>query len=420
MIGFIISAIKIIVLLGFLIFIHELGHFIIAKLCKVKVNEFALGFGPVLFKKKGKETVYQLRLIPLGGFVSMEGEEERSEAKGAFNKVSIAKRIAIVSAGGLVNIFFAIIVYMGLQTYVGENVTTEVTTTESGYIAEAIGIQPGDIIKKINGKTVRRQSDINEIIEKSQGNEVIITIERENSELEYKVKPSIREYYATGFYLNSESNTEIKGFNSTSTIENQGFKVGDKIVSINQINVEDDFNKLLEVMKNTDSEDGKFIFKIRRNNEEIEIEATPMKKQEYVLGVNLKKADKNLLNNLYYAMLDTGDFAFSIVDNLKMLFTGKVSTNDLMGPVGISSVVAETSGIQEFLYILALISLSLGATNLLPFPPLDGGKIVLLIIEAIRRKPLPEKYEIGIQMIGFVLMISLSIYVTFNDIVRIV
>ena len=91
MISLIISAIKIVILLGFLVTIHELGHFIVAKLCKVKVNEFAIGFGPVLLKKQGKETKYQLRLIPLGGFVSMEGEDERSNEKGAFNKVSIIK-----------------------------------------------------------------------------------------------------------------------------------------------------------------------------------------------------------------------------------------------------------------------------------------------------------------------------------------
>ena len=133
----IISALKIIVLLGFLIFIHELGHFTVAKLCKVKVNEFALGFGPIILQKQGKETKYELRLIPLGGFVSMEGETEKSEAKGAFNKVSIPKRIAIVAAGGLVNIFFAIIVYFGLQAFVGNNVTTEVSSVIPGYIAES-------------------------------------------------------------------------------------------------------------------------------------------------------------------------------------------------------------------------------------------------------------------------------------------
>lgn len=111
MISILISAIKIIVLLGFLIFIHELGHFTVAKLCHVKVNEFAIGFGPTIWKKQGKETKYALRLIPLGGFISMEGEDERSEDERSFSKASIPKRIAIVVAGATVNIIFAITVY---------------------------------------------------------------------------------------------------------------------------------------------------------------------------------------------------------------------------------------------------------------------------------------------------------------------
>lgn len=109
--GIVISAIKIIFLLGFLIFIHEGGHFTVAKLCRVKVNQFSIGFGPIIWSYQSKETKYTLRLIPLGGFVSMEGEEEDSDEKGAFNKASIFSRIAIVSAGALVNIVFGIALY---------------------------------------------------------------------------------------------------------------------------------------------------------------------------------------------------------------------------------------------------------------------------------------------------------------------
>ena len=240
---FIINALKIIFILGFLVLIHETGHFIVARLCKVKVKEFAIGFGPTIWKKQGKETKYALRLIPLGGFVSMEGEEERSNKEGSFSNSSIPKRIAIVAAGGLVNIIFALIVYL-----------------------------------------------------------ILITV-------------------LTG-----------------------------------------DFTK---------------------------------------------------------ALSSTENFAFAIVDSLKMLFSGGVSVDQLMGPVGISSVVAQTSNLAEFVYILAVISMSLGVTNLLPFPPLDGGKIVFLILEGIRKKPLKEETEIKIQMLGFALLIILSIYVTCNDVTRI-
>ena len=133
MISFILSAIKIIFLLGFLIFIHELGHFTVAKLCKVRVNEFAIGFGPAIWKKQGKQTKYALRLIPLGGFVSMEGEEERSEESDSFSKASIPKRIAIVSAGAIVNILFAIVVYFLLVTSTGTYITNEVDSIIEGY-----------------------------------------------------------------------------------------------------------------------------------------------------------------------------------------------------------------------------------------------------------------------------------------------
>ena len=262
MISFLISTIKIIFLLGFLIGIHETGHFLIAKLCKVRVNEFAIGFGPVIWKKQGKETKYELRLIPLGGFVNMEGEAEQSEKEGSFTKASIPRRIAIVAAGALVNIIFAIIVYFILAMTIRGNLTNAV--------------------------------------------------------------------------------------------------VGNRVLD----------------------------------------------------------AD-NFGNRLYFASYNTKEFMLSIAESVKQLFTGKVSSAELVGPVGISEVVAKTNGFREFIYIWAAISISLGVTNLLPFPPLDGGKIVLILLEAIRRKPLKQETEIKIQLAGFAVLMAVSIVVTYHDIIRI-
>lgn len=250
MISFFINAIKIIFLLGFLIGIHETGHFLVAKLCKVRVNEFAIGFGPTIWTKQGKETKYALSLIPLGGFVSMEGEEESSDKEGSFSKAPVYKRIAIVSAGALVNIIFGIISYF--------------------ILAMTIPII-GDIFDRI--------------------------------------------YYAAGS-----------------------------------------------------------------------------------------------VQNLFSAM----------GESIKQIFTGQIPAGDaLTGPVGISEIVVQTSGIRDFVYILSMISISLGFTNLLPFPPLDGGKIVFLIIEAIRKKPVKQEIELKIQMLGFAILITLSIFITYKDILRI-
>ena len=122
--------------------------------------------------------------------------------------------------------------------------------------------------------------------------------------------------------------------------------------------------------------------------------------------------------NFTTGITSTGGFVIAMWESIKLIFTGGVTVNDLMGPIGISEVVAQTSNLIDFFYIMALISMSLGVTNLLPFPPLDGGKIVIYIIETIRRKPLKEDFELKLQMIGFFALITLSIYVAFNDVGR--
>lgn len=126
-----------------------------------------------------------------------------------------------------------------------------------------------------------------------------------------------------------------------------------------------------------------------------------------------------ITGNFETAVSSTGNLVMAMWESIKLIFTGGVTVNDLMGPIGISEVVAQTSNLIDFFYIMALISMSLGVTNLLPFPPLDGGKILIYIIEAIRRKPLKEDFELKLQMIGFLALITLSVYVAFNDVGRI-
>lgn len=420
MINLLITILKMIFLLGFLILIHEGGHFIVAKLCKVKVNEFAIGFGPTIWKRDKGETKYALRLIPLGGFVSMEGEEERSENPGSFSKTSIPKRIAIVAAGGLVNIIFALIVYFCITSVTGNFISQKIESVENNYGAYQAGIVAGDEVYKIDGKRIRNKADMDEIMAASNGEEVNVQVKRNNELIEFKVKPTAIPAKDTGIYLQStadEITTKIVALYPQSPAEKDGIQVNDIIIKIDGKDVENDLYKVVEYI--SESENENIIFTVERKNEIIDIEVKPNIVYTYILGVQFEKAENNFVNNIYYGFWDTTDFTFSIIDNLKMLFTGKVSTNQLMGPVGISGVVAETKGIEDFIYVLALISLSLGVTNLLPFPPLDGGKIVILLIEAIRRKPLKENTEIVIQMVGFTLLIALSIYVTYNDILRI-
>lgn len=419
MLGALLTILKIIFILGFLIFIHEGGHFIVAKLCKIRVNEFAIGFGPVIFKKQGKETLFQLRLIPLGGFCNMEGEEERSEVEGSFSKASIPKRIAVVAAGGLVNIIFALLIYFTLMSCVGNNVSNVIDTVVPNYSAQTAGLQENDKILKIDGKKIKNKADLDEALEQSNGNELSILIERDGKEQELKIKPTEEKYNYTGIAVNTSNDklTEIAALYPNSPGEKQGLQAKDIIIAINDNPVENNAQKLVDYINLSIGE--KIKFTVERNGENVNITIMPDVMSNYLLGVNLKMAENNFINNIYYAFFDTGEFAISIVDNLRLLFSGGVSIDQLMGPVGISDVVAQTNGLADFIYILALISISLGFTNLLPFPPLDGGKIVILLIEAIRRKPLKEKTEINIQLVGFIFLMALMVYVTYNDILRI-
>ena len=330
---FIINAFKIIFLLGFLVFIHESGHFWAARLFKVKVEEFSIGFGPKLFKKQGKETLYSISAIPLGGYVRMLGEEERIDDERAFNKAKIWHRIVIVSAGALINIIFAIVVYFFLALFSGQNASTTVGSIMPEYVEKISQIEVGDKILKVNNKKIRIKSDISKALSNSNGESVKVLVER--------------------------------------------------------------------------------------NGQEIELECVPTEysKGIYILGIQV--AEETGTKNIYYAFWETADFVMSIGNGLKLLFTGNIGVNQMTGPIGISEIVVESNGVYDFIYLLSLISISLGVTNLLPIPALDGGRIVLLVIEGIRGKALKQEVEIGIQSLGFLLLIILSLYVSYNDILRI-
>ena len=303
----------------------------------------------------------------------------------------------------------------------GNNVSTVVDSTIDGFAAEQAGIYAGDKIEKINGKKINTKTDIDEIIQASKGEEITLQIERENEEKEITLKPTEKQSKSTGIYVasnvNGEKATQVIQIESGSSAEKAGIEVNDIIKKFNGEDVSGSTEKLVTAIQNCES--NTVDVELERNNEIITVQLELDLVPTYYLGINFKMAENNFQNNVYYAFYKTGDFLASILDNIKMLFTGKVGIDQMMGPVGISSVVSQTTGIVDFIYMLAIISISLGITNLLPIPALDGGKLLILLIEAIRRKPLKEELEIGIQMAGFLILISLSIFISYKDILRI-
>lgn len=343
--GFIIGALKIIFLLGFLVFIHEGAHFLVAKKCNVAVREFSIGFGPKIFSKASKGTNYSIRAIPLGGFVDMyEDDLETKNIQLNNNEISFldsskSKRFAITIAGIVVNIVFGFLVYFILQCSVA-NVSTTIDRIDTSYGNELSMLQVGDTIKEINGKKIRLKSQIDAQIASSNTENVKVKVERNGQILDLSIPVQ-------------------------------------KII-----------------------------------NEENNITT-------YKLGVYMKRADKNFKNQVYYAFWKTTYFAEMLGESVLSLFKGNVKADEMVGPIGISEMIVKTDGLYEFCYLLAVISISLGVTNLLPIPGLDGGRLLFIIIEAIRKKPFERETEAKIQLLGFSFLILLSMYIAFNDVGRI-
>lgn len=359
----------------------------------------------------------------------MEGEEEASDKEGSFSKASIPKRIAIVIAGATVNIIFAIIVYFILISTSGTFISNEIDEVVDGYAAEEIGLQQGDKVVKIDDEEIKSKYDLDNIMEKNNGEEISLEIDRNGEILNFNVKPTEVKSKITGIYL--DENAKIITMDKGSPAEEAGIENNDVILSINGEDVEENRDKAIEILNKTEqnteetdnkienSESKSIQFVLKRGDAEVTVELVPDIVSDYYLGINMKKAEDTFINRCINGVIETKEFVFSIFDNLKQLFTGNVGIDQMMGPVGISEVVAKTNGFREFFEMMALISLSLGVTNLLPIPALDGGKILILLIEAIRRKPLKQETEINIQLLGFAILIGIFLIVTYNDILRI-
>lgn len=324
-----------IIIFCLLISVHEFGHFAVAKMCGVKVNEFSIGMGPAFFQKEKGETLYSLRAFPIGGFCAMEGEDEDSDDERAFNNKPAWQRALVLAAGSFMNLVTCVVLMCIIALWSGQATTTISEVQENSPAYEA-GIMAGDEVAYINGTEINEWNDVLTILGPSENETAEVTVIRDGQEVTL-----------------------------TSAL------VYDETVGRNKIGI------LPEVTHNP-----------------------------------LKAAEAGVQN--------TWNMTVMMYDIIAKLFTGEVSTQELSGPVGIVYAVNDTAkeGIIYVVYLAALLSLNLAIMNMLPFPALDGGRLLFLVIRKITGKRVTDEMEGKIHFIGIMLLFGLMIYVTWNDIIK--
>lgn len=414
--GFIWGAIKIIIVLGTLITIHELGHFLVAKACNVKVHKFSIGFGKKIFCKQKGETEYTIRLFPFGGFVQLEGEDERSDDPRAFNNKPIWQRMLIIVAGATVNIIFALAVYCGVCLVDNTYITTTLLEVAEDTAIYKAGIRPGDTIKAINGKKTVTANHVQELIANENPNGMVFLIERNNEEHEIMVNIPMKKIGLLGVVFDAENNV-IKSIEDDSVAEKANLIPGYKLISINESeNLKTE--EYIDIIRDNPNKEMKFVFEDEKGTAKEYLLAPSSYEIKDFDVTYARKENSNIFENLYYAIDETGYYFNANIKALVKMFTGKMDNVQVMGPVGIAQEITSTEKISNLFLLMSAISLSLGLFNLLPIPALDGGKFLILLIELIRRKPMKEKTEITIQLVGFALLITVALIVTVGDIIK--
>lgn len=420
MVSFLITVIKLLAIILCVATIHEFGHFLASKLLGVGVDEFSIGFGPKIFQKKFKGTMYSLRWLPLGGYCAIEGEEEKEDNKNSdtsYQKKSPLQKIIILSMGVIFNFILASVLF--LCVYLPGNVaTTQIKSLLSDSVLIDAGLQENDKILSINGKKVELYSQISNLSLDSEIKDIELVYERDGQTYTTTVKDAQKKEGKIGITFESDeygnSTNVIKLTGAGTSAAKVGLKSGDIILTVNEVSTPDAITIINEIK----DKGGKEVnIKVQRGEEILDFIVIPEDKTVLDLGIESVATTKS---NIGYSYIETVENIKNIVGSYVKLFTGKVSISNMSGIVGIGEVVSKSSGILNFFYLMAMISMAVGVANILPFPPLDGGKIVLVLIEAITKKKVSEKVELTISYIGLGLLLALTFFVTIKDIIRII
>jgi regulator of sigma E protease len=441
--------------LGILVFVHELGHFLTAKLFKMRVEQFSIGFPPKIASKVIGETEYRIGATPLGGYVKISGMvDESMDADFAtrapepweFRSKPVWQRMIVISAGVIFNLLLAALIFIGLKYAYGEDYVpadrVPAIYVEQGSVAYRIGFRTGDRVWAVNGKNIERFDEILGLRSLA-ADQATFTVER-HGEVHVLTAPEdlvtqlTRDrgsgIFGAGIY--GEPYVQVLSVNQGSAAEQAGLKRGDKVllvdgypvrISSELINaIQGSDGKTLELTVSRPAEDG---------TERLVLSVQPeMTDGEYRLGIGVVTRDLTFDNPKIYEHKPYGvggaivagfksawESTVATVQSFKKLATGKESLREnLGGPVVIGKVTKEAldRGWEQFWFIVAMLSITLAFINILPIPALDGGHLVFLLYEGVTRKEPPLRLRLAVQQIGMVLILSLMAFLIVNDIMR--
>ena len=436
--------------ISIIVIFHEYGHYIAARMCGIKVLQFSVGFGKKIasFKFRNSETEFKICALPLGGYVKMldenEGKVSESDKKFAFNNQPLFKRAFVVANGPIFNFILAFFFYF-LILYIGSpGLKPVVYDVVENSIVEDIGLQANDEIISINdSKTLSWSSVIREIINNIADNKNIeIQIKRNFQEQSLDPIQSSSKFLNSqnilndfGIYPVSGNSNYVGSISKASLAEKYGILQNDQIISINDketLTWEDIINSIANNKNNN------MVFLILRNGENISLNIPtqsimennqmvgkigigPMIDQDFV-DKNTIYINHDFLESIKLSIYKTYDMSILTLKFLKMMVTGKVSSENISGPIGIAQYAKDSFdiGLMSFLSLLAILSISIGILNLLPIPMLDGGHLLNYFFEFILRRPLSEGMQIHLQKIGLIFIIFLTFFAFYNDISKLI
>lgn len=416
-----------------IVIVHELGHFLIAKKMGIKVLEFSLFVGPKIFSIDRGGTTYSLRLFPIMAYVKMEGEDEESDSEDAFNKKSKTARALTILGGPAANILLAVLLLTTLFSIEGYS-STQVGRVDENSAAARIGIQAGDKIVSYNGKRTFLPIDVVQFLYVSKGAVAQVEYERDGERFTGEMRPVVHPEALEpklGISLSSENPADsnvVKGLSPGMPAEKMGIMVGDRIEALNGIEI-NTADELIDYVKKNGM--NPIQIKALRGESVVNVTIMPqeVKSEEwYDIGLAFSTKKGGIFESLWQSLVFTVSIVRSVGYSLIWLITGQAKLTELMGPIGMVSTISTSVAMapnlaQMLLYLMnvtAYLSIAVGATNLIPFPMLDGGKLVLIGVEAVRGKPISPEKEGYISLVGFALIILLGIYAAYNDIVRII